>query len=134
VFETAVTKLSQDLARLIAKDGEGLTRLITVQVRGAAQHVEVVHRAVGAPKDHLVNLVQGVGVRVVDRPDEVTASQAKLPTDAAAAQRDHRQPRGHVLHHDAEIPAVLEALRLRGRGAGHRRADACQRDAEGKNP
>jgi len=43
VFETAVTKLSQDLARLIAKDGEGLTRLITVQVRGAANEDEANH-------------------------------------------------------------------------------------------
>lgn len=42
-FETAVTALSQDLARLIAKDGEGLTRLITVQVRGAATEDEANH-------------------------------------------------------------------------------------------
>ncbi len=42
-FQQAVTGLSQDLARLIAKDGEGLTRLITVQVRGAMDEREATH-------------------------------------------------------------------------------------------
>ncbi|MGE3174043.1 MAG: bifunctional glutamate N-acetyltransferase/amino-acid acetyltransferase ArgJ [Planctomycetota bacterium] len=42
-FEQAVTALSQDLARRIAGDGEGLTRLITVEVRGAADEREANH-------------------------------------------------------------------------------------------
>ncbi len=39
-FERAVTQVAQDLARLIARDGEGMTRLITVEVRGAADEAE----------------------------------------------------------------------------------------------
>jgi glutamate N-acetyltransferase/amino-acid N-acetyltransferase len=39
-FERAVTTVAQDLARLIAADGEGMTRLITVEVRGALDEAE----------------------------------------------------------------------------------------------
>ncbi len=41
-FTAAVTDVSQQLARLIAGDGEGLSRLITVEVRGAADEAEAV--------------------------------------------------------------------------------------------
>jgi glutamate N-acetyltransferase/amino-acid N-acetyltransferase len=40
VFEQAVTRTGQQLARMIAKDGEGASRLITVQVQGAADEAE----------------------------------------------------------------------------------------------
>ena len=39
-FEQAITGLGQQLARSIAKDGEGASRLITVEVRGAADEAE----------------------------------------------------------------------------------------------
>lgn len=39
-FESAVTAVAQDLARSIARDGEGMTRLITIEVRGAADEHE----------------------------------------------------------------------------------------------
>ena len=39
-LEAAVTSLGQQLARTIAADGEGATRLITIEVRGAADEAE----------------------------------------------------------------------------------------------
>lgn len=39
-FERAVTGVGQQLARSIARDGEGASRLITVEVRGAADEAE----------------------------------------------------------------------------------------------
>jgi glutamate N-acetyltransferase/amino-acid N-acetyltransferase len=39
-FERAVTEAGQQLARAIARDGEGATRLMTVQVRGAHSEAE----------------------------------------------------------------------------------------------
>jgi len=41
--ETALTHIGTRLARLIAADGEGATRLMTVQVRSAANEREAVH-------------------------------------------------------------------------------------------
>jgi glutamate N-acetyltransferase / amino-acid N-acetyltransferase len=40
VFEGAVTRTGQQLARMIARDGEGASRLITVQVHGALDEAE----------------------------------------------------------------------------------------------
>jgi glutamate N-acetyltransferase/amino-acid N-acetyltransferase len=42
-FEPAVTGVAQELARAIARDGEGASRLITVQVRGAEDEAEAAH-------------------------------------------------------------------------------------------
>jgi glutamate N-acetyltransferase/amino-acid N-acetyltransferase len=42
-FERAVTEVAQGLARAIARDGEGASRLITVQVRGARDEGEATH-------------------------------------------------------------------------------------------
>jgi len=39
-FESAVTRVSQELARDLARDGEGATKLITVKVTGAASPAE----------------------------------------------------------------------------------------------
>ncbi|HLU39865.1 MAG TPA: bifunctional glutamate N-acetyltransferase/amino-acid acetyltransferase ArgJ [Planctomycetota bacterium] len=39
-FGTAVAEVSRQLCRMIARDGEGATRLVTVQVRGAASESE----------------------------------------------------------------------------------------------
>ena len=41
--EAALTPLAQQLARTIAADGEGATRLITVEVRGARSEAEAAH-------------------------------------------------------------------------------------------
>jgi glutamate N-acetyltransferase/amino-acid N-acetyltransferase len=41
--ETALTQIGSRLARQIAADGEGATRLVTVQVRGAATEDQAVH-------------------------------------------------------------------------------------------
>jgi glutamate N-acetyltransferase/amino-acid N-acetyltransferase len=43
VAEDLLTSLSQRLARQIAADGEGATRLVTVQVRGARDEAEATH-------------------------------------------------------------------------------------------
>lgn len=43
VLETTLTALGQDLARTIAADGEGATRLLTVAVRGARDEAEAAH-------------------------------------------------------------------------------------------
>jgi glutamate N-acetyltransferase/amino-acid N-acetyltransferase len=40
LFELAVTRAGQQLARMIAADGEGASRLITVQVKGAQDEAE----------------------------------------------------------------------------------------------
>ncbi len=42
-FNEALTKTCQDLCRKIAADGEGATRLVTVQVRGASSEREATH-------------------------------------------------------------------------------------------
>jgi glutamate N-acetyltransferase/amino-acid N-acetyltransferase len=41
--EHAVTQLSQTLARTVAADGEGATRLVTIEVRGARTEAEASH-------------------------------------------------------------------------------------------
>ncbi len=48
-FEAAVTANGQDLAREIARDGEGASRYITIEVRGAADEAEanLVGRTIG---------------------------------------------------------------------------------------
>jgi glutamate N-acetyltransferase/amino-acid N-acetyltransferase len=42
-LEATVTSLSQDLARMLAADGEGATRLCTIEVRGARTEAEAAH-------------------------------------------------------------------------------------------
>jgi glutamate N-acetyltransferase/amino-acid N-acetyltransferase len=42
-LEATVTHLSQDLARMLAADGEGATRLCTIEVRGARTEAEAAH-------------------------------------------------------------------------------------------
>ena len=42
-LEATVTGLSQDLARMLAADGEGATRLCTIEVRGARSEAEAAH-------------------------------------------------------------------------------------------
>jgi glutamate N-acetyltransferase/amino-acid N-acetyltransferase len=85
VFEDAVTSLSQQLARLIAADGEGLTRLITVQVRGAATEDEANHvgRTIGTSplvKTAVAGLDPNWG-RILS-----AAGRAGVPFDAAKAR------------------------------------------------
>jgi glutamate N-acetyltransferase/amino-acid N-acetyltransferase len=41
--ERACTEIAQALSRMIARDGEGATRLVTVQVRGARTEAEATH-------------------------------------------------------------------------------------------
>jgi glutamate N-acetyltransferase/amino-acid N-acetyltransferase len=41
--EGACTEIAQALSRMIARDGEGATRLVTVQVRGARSEAEATH-------------------------------------------------------------------------------------------
>lgn len=84
-FEDAVTGLSQDLARLIAKDGEGLTRFVTVQVRGAATEDEANHvgRTIGTSplvKTAIAGLDPNWG-RILS-----AAGRAGVPFDAAKAR------------------------------------------------
>jgi len=43
LVEASLTQLGQQLARRIAADGEGATRLVTVQVRGARNEAEATH-------------------------------------------------------------------------------------------
>src|SRR5206468_10757476 len=45
VFSRAVLDVSQELCRAIAADGEGATRLVTVQVRGAPNEEAAAHVA-----------------------------------------------------------------------------------------
>ena len=85
VFEDAVTSLSQQLARLIAADGEGLTRLLTVQVRGAATEDEANHvgRTIGTSplvKTAVAGLDPNWG-RILS-----AAGRAGVPFDAAKAR------------------------------------------------
>ncbi|XXF75582.1 bifunctional glutamate N-acetyltransferase/amino-acid acetyltransferase ArgJ [Myxococcaceae bacterium GXIMD 01537] len=42
-LEQALTDIAQGLSRMIARDGEGATRLVTVQVRGARTEAEAAH-------------------------------------------------------------------------------------------
>ncbi|MDA8195210.1 MAG: bifunctional glutamate N-acetyltransferase/amino-acid acetyltransferase ArgJ [Thermaerobacter sp.] len=53
-FEAALTALAQAGARLIAKDGEGATRLLTVRVVGAVSEADAAQKARAAVRSSLV--------------------------------------------------------------------------------
>jgi glutamate N-acetyltransferase/amino-acid N-acetyltransferase len=53
-FYTALLTVSQDLARLIARDGEGATKFLTVKVNGAASFAEAKAVAMTVAKSPLV--------------------------------------------------------------------------------
>lgn len=92
-FENALTEVCQDLARAIALDGEGATKLVTIRVQGAKYRkyartlaLEVANSALVKTAIHGENpnwgrIVQALGqTKVPFSPDHVAVKIQKTPT------------------------------------------------------
>ncbi len=134
-FETAVSEVMQDLARQIARDGEGAKKLITIEVEGAADERAATRIARGIANSPLVKTaVAGsdpnwgriicaagnAGVAFDPSKVDITIQGVRVCTGGLAAEFSEDD-----LKRKLDDPDCLIRFRIRGQGKGRTRFWTC---------
>jgi glutamate N-acetyltransferase/amino-acid N-acetyltransferase len=130
-FEQAVTRVAESLARDLARDGEGATRLVTVRVNGAASQAEAERAARRIANSMLVKtaifgcdpnwgrILQTVGAaRVAIRLDRAVVRLCGVPVFRAGASTGaaaRRRAATRLAADEVEIEVSLAAGRAKAR-------------------
>jgi glutamate N-acetyltransferase/amino-acid N-acetyltransferase len=139
-YEGAVSEVMQDLARQIARDGEGATKLVTVEVKGAAAERDAVRIARAIANSPLVKTAiagsdpnwgrvicaaGNAGVPFDPAQVDIAMQGVKVCSAGLAAAFSEDE-----LKRKLDAPDCLIEFRIRGRGKGEARFWTCDFTAE----